>query len=120
MKACAISAVKAHVILTPGMGGNYTSREPGHWIVDERQANPLSVYPDGVNLRATGARETVGGILVEIETDAGIVGIATGAGGYGPVRERTTEMIAEDLREGWITPECARRDYGCESDTSCR
>ena len=43
---------------------------------------------------------------------------APGAGG--PVAERPAEMIAEDSREGWITPECARRDYGCESDTSCR
>ena len=37
---------------------------------------------------------------------------APGAGGYGPVAERALEMIAEDLREGWITPEGARRDYG--------
>ncbi len=39
---------------------------------------------------------------------------APGAGGYGPANERPREMIAEDLREGWITPERARRDYGYE------
>ena len=37
---------------------------------------------------------------------------APGAGGYGPAEEREPGMIAEDLREGWITPECAQRDYG--------
>ena len=38
--------------------------------------------------------------------------IAPGAGGYGNVAERDPAMIAEDLSEGWITPEGARRDYG--------
>ena len=37
---------------------------------------------------------------------------APGAGGYGPVSERPRDMIVEDLREGWITLEGARRDYG--------
>ena len=41
---------------------------------------------------------------------------APGAGGYGPVAERPADMIAEDLREGWITPEGARRDYGYDGD----
>ena len=38
--------------------------------------------------------------------------IAPGAGGYGDAAERNPALIAEDLREGWITPEGARRDYG--------
>ncbi len=43
---------------------------------------------------------------------------APGAGGYGPAKERPRDMVAEDLREGWITPEGARRDYGyVEGDT---
>ena len=37
--------------------------------------------------------------------------IAPGAGGYGDPAERDPAMIAEDLSEGWITPEGARRDY---------
>ena len=40
--------------------------------------------------------------------------IAPGAGGYGDVAERDPAMIAEDLSEGWITPEGARRDYRYE------
>ncbi len=41
---------------------------------------------------------------------------APGAGGYGPADERPREMVAEDLREGWITPEGAKRDYGFAED----
>ena len=37
--------------------------------------------------------------------------IAPGGGGYGHVAERDPELVSEDLREGWITPEGARRDY---------
>ena len=38
--------------------------------------------------------------------------VAPGAGGYGAAGERDPAAIAEDLREGWITPAGARRDYG--------
>ena len=34
-----------------------------------------------------------------------------GGGGWGMPAERDVARIAEDLREGWITPERARRDY---------
>ena len=37
--------------------------------------------------------------------------VAPGAGGYGDPADRDPGMIAEDLSEGWITPEAARRDY---------
>jgi N-methylhydantoinase B len=35
-----------------------------------------------------------------------------GAGGYGDPAKRAPELIAQDLREGKITPETALRDYG--------
>lgn len=35
-----------------------------------------------------------------------------GGGGYGPVEERARENIEEDLRQGYITAETARRVYG--------
>ncbi len=37
--------------------------------------------------------------------------VAPGAGGYGDPAERDPGMIADDLSEGWITPDAARRDY---------
>ncbi len=51
-----ITAVRSFLIETIGVGGNYTSQPPGHWIVDERQANPLSIYPQPVSdLRSAAA-----------------------------------------------------------------
>jgi N-methylhydantoinase B/oxoprolinase/acetone carboxylase alpha subunit len=37
-----------------------------------------------------------------------------GGGGYGDPRRRTRALIEADLRNGSITPEAARRDYGEE------
>jgi len=75
-----ITAVRSYVIETLGVGGNYTAREPGHWMVDARQANPMSVYPNRIDLR-TGAGDAAAGILLEIECADGTVGVATGSGG---------------------------------------
>jgi N-methylhydantoinase B len=36
-------------------------------------------------------------------------------GGYGAPAGRDPALLAEDLREGWVTPEGARRDYGVEA-----
>jgi N-methylhydantoinase B/oxoprolinase/acetone carboxylase alpha subunit len=35
-----------------------------------------------------------------------------GGGGYGDPRERERERIAQDVREGYVSPESAARDYG--------
>ena len=40
----------------------------------------------------------------------------SGGGGYGRPEDRERERIEEDLREGYITPEGAKRDYGVELD----
>jgi L-rhamnonate dehydratase len=75
-----IKSIRSHTIQTLGVGGNYASREKGHWIVDARQANPLSSYPDRTTLR-TGTAAADSGTFVEIETQDGTVGMATGTGG---------------------------------------
>jgi len=36
------------------------------------------------------------------------------AGGYGEPRERDPELVQRDVREGYVTPERARSDYGVE------
>ena len=38
--------------------------------------------------------------------------VVPGGGGYGEPHERAPEAVAEDLAEGYVTPEAARRDYG--------
>jgi N-methylhydantoinase B len=44
-----------------------------------------------------------------------VVSMSTqGGGGYGPPAERAREAVERDLREGKLTPESARREYGWE------
>jgi N-methylhydantoinase B/oxoprolinase/acetone carboxylase alpha subunit len=38
-----------------------------------------------------------------------------GGGGYGDPRSRTREAVERDLRDGYISPESARRDYGLDA-----
>lgn len=81
MSGWTVGDVRAFTIDTVGVGGNYGSRAPGHWIVDSPHANPLSVYPDAGDLRAGDASRAVGGVLIEVETEGGVSGLATGVGG---------------------------------------
>lgn len=76
-----IGDIRAYVIETVGVGGNYNSCEPGHWMVDKPLANSLSVYDHGETIGASDASDAVGGILVEIEAQDGTMGYATGVGG---------------------------------------
>jgi len=39
-------------------------------------------------------------------------------GGWGDVLERPYELVEEDLKYGWITPDCARTVYGVVADKS--
>jgi len=50
--------------------------------------------------------------LTRLKAGDVVVMDAAGGGGFGDPRERDPEAIARDLREGRITPEGARRDYG--------
>jgi len=42
--------------------------------------------------------------------------ITPGGGGYGDPKKRALELIAEDLKEGFITPEAAEKDYGLDPE----
>jgi N-methylhydantoinase B len=39
-----------------------------------------------------------------------------GGGGYGPPSEREPDAIRRDVREGYVSAEAARRDYGIDLD----
>jgi N-methylhydantoinase B len=39
-----------------------------------------------------------------------------GGGGYGDPRARDPEAVLSDLRNGYISPESAERDYGLQVD----
>jgi len=48
---------------------------------------------------------------VVLEADERLVSVSTGGGGYGPPQEREPDRVAEDVREGWITPAHAAEVY---------
>jgi N-methylhydantoinase B len=62
--------------------------------------------PDGTtrHLPSKGAFAAPAGSLVDMRTP--------GSGGFGPAAERDRAAIARDLRDGYVSEEGARRDYG--------
>ena len=66
------------------------------------------VEPDGVErvLNSKGSFDAQAGSLIIFDVP--------GSGGYGPPAERDPARLREDLRDGYVTPDGARRDYGVE------
>ena len=62
--------------------------------------------PDGTQRRlpSKGAFIAPTGAVIEME--------APGSGGYGPPPGRDRGLLAQDLLDGYVTVEAARRDYG--------
>jgi N-methylhydantoinase B len=50
--------------------------------------------------------------LTQLKPGDTVVMDAAGGGGYGDPRERDSEALARDVREGKVSPESALRDYG--------
>jgi N-methylhydantoinase B/oxoprolinase/acetone carboxylase alpha subunit len=48
---------------------------------------------------------------VVLEAGERLVSVSTGGGGYGPPHEREPELVADDVREEWITPAHAAEVY---------
>ncbi len=60
-----------------------------------------------------GRREIMGKCARYMLKKGEVVRLHTGTGGgYGPPRNRPREKVVQDLRDGYITPEQAARDYG--------
>jgi N-methylhydantoinase B len=59
---------------------------------------------DGMRLNGKGLQEIPPGARLVVHTPGG--------GGYGAAPEREAELVARDLRDGYITAEAAERDYG--------
>ena len=76
-----IADLRAYVLDEPEMGGDYCRREAGHWLVDDLVANPMSIYPEYRDSGDSWGMGVLGSVLVEVETESGEVGVATGLGG---------------------------------------
>ena len=60
-----------------------------------------TVHPKGQHVLAPGDRVTLS---------------QPGGGGFGPARERPREKVIADVRNGYVTPQGAKRDYGVEEE----
>ena len=49
---------------------------------------------------------------VPVKAGERVTVLTAGGGGHGPPRERDPTLIDEDLRDGFVSREAARRDYG--------
>jgi L-rhamnonate dehydratase len=77
-----IRDVRVHTLAPAAAGGTYF--KPGdarHWLVDSLISNPMSGHPKYRDKRSSWGIGVLGSIVVEIETEDGITGVATGSGG---------------------------------------
>lgn len=61
--------------------GDYHAQAAGHWLVDSPIATPMGVYPAYRTSRTAWGIDVLKGVLVEVETDTGQVGIGLSTGG---------------------------------------
>ena len=79
----------------------------GLWGGKDGAVNGVDITaPDGTtrHVRKATQHPIAAGEVVRIMTGGG--------GGYGPPSERDPEAVRRDVREGYVSPEAARRDYG--------
>ena len=77
-----VSDIKVSVVKTQSAGADYTDHAKGHWINDTIIANPMSIYSKYKDTRTSWGMNAIKGIFVEIFTEEGHHGFATGFGGY--------------------------------------
>ncbi len=101
--AFTIKAVRVFTLNPSANEGTYF--KPGdakHWLVDSLIANPMSGYLEYREKRSSWGIGVLSAIIVEIETQDGSVGVATGSGGMPAawlIRHHFTRfLIGEDAR----------------------
>lgn len=81
-RAFRIRDVRVWTVSEESKGGDYFNQGAGeHWLVDSLISNPMSSYPAYREKRSSWGIGVLGSILVEIESEDGTVGVATGTGG---------------------------------------
>lgn len=77
-----IRDVRVHTLAPAAAGGTYfKAGDSGHWLVDSLIANPMSGYARYREKRSSWGIGVLGSLVVEIETEHGTTGVATGSGG---------------------------------------
>jgi L-rhamnonate dehydratase len=80
-KSMQIARVDVYTVDSDGDGGDYHRQQKGHWLIDTLISNPMSGYPPYKASRTSWGIGVLGSIVVEIETEGGYRGVATGFGG---------------------------------------
>ena len=77
-----IKDIRVWMVSKQSKGGDYFNQGAGeHWLVDSLISNPMSGYAKYREKRTSWGIGVLGSILVEIESEDGTVGVATGTGG---------------------------------------
>jgi N-methylhydantoinase B len=66
----------------------------------------------GEVMRASGDRSVLRKGKMEMECDDVVVISSGGGGGHGPAYERAPAHVMNDIAEGYVSVEVAKRDYG--------
>jgi L-rhamnonate dehydratase len=81
-KSFKISDVRVYTVSKDSKGGDYFNQGAGeHWLVGNLISNPMSGYTAYRDRRTSWGIDVLGSIILEIETEEGVVGVATGTGG---------------------------------------
>ena len=114
-----ITDVRVYLVSSAGNGGDYFQQGQGHWLVDTLIANPMSGYPQYKASRSSWGIGVLGSIVVEIETEGGVTGVATGFGGQPAawlVRNHFSRFLvgsdARDINRMWDQMFRASLPYG--------
>lgn len=77
-----IKDVRVHTIKPDANGGTYFKPgASGHWLVDSLISNPMSGHSRYRDKRSSWGIGVLSSLVVEIETEDGIIGVAAGTGG---------------------------------------
>jgi L-rhamnonate dehydratase len=77
-----IRDVRVLTLAPAAAGGTYfKAGDARHWLVDSLISNPMSGHPPYREKRSSWGIGVLGSLVVEIETEDGAVGVATGSGG---------------------------------------
>lgn len=76
-----ISKVTVSKVAGVGSGGDYFQQDKSHWLIGSLIANPMSGHDAYKKVRTSWGIDVLGSIVVEIETQSGHKGVATGFGG---------------------------------------
>src|SRR2546423_6674292 len=63
-----------------GGGADYHDQRGEHWITG-RIATPMALYPEYRETRTSFGIDVLGSVVVEVESESGVVGIGVAAGG---------------------------------------